>query len=217
LINQSAKHSDEALPAALEESVVIGGGNENWIVQSSLGTYKAKKAFSCLVCPEIGDKVLSVSLAAGGASILAILERKSSQATRLKFGGDVDFSSTGSIKMLANERLEVMSGDAMNFDTVELSMRSETSSVSFDRLSVTGNEANQYINKIRVMSKYLETVSETSKQVMKNSFRLVSGLESLTAGEVLQQVKKRFTVQSKQVSMLAEEDAKLNGKRVHLG
>jgi hypothetical protein len=217
LINQSAKHSDEALPAALEESVVIGGGNENWIVQSSLGTYKAKKAFSCLVCPEIGDKVLSVSLAAGGASILAILERKSSQATRLKFGGDVDFSSPGSIKMLANERIDVMSGDAMNFDTVELSMRSETSSVSFDRLSVTGNEANQYINKIRVMSKYLETVSETSKQVMKNSFRLVSGLESLTAGEVLQQVKKRFTVQSKQVSMLAEEDAKLNGKRVHLG
>lgn len=214
---QQQVQQQEAVATSLEEAVVIGGGNENWIIQSDSGTCKAKKAVSCLVCPEIGDKVLSVSLASGGSNILAILERKQSQTTHLKFDGNVDISATQSIRMIANERLDVFSGDKMNFDSTDLSIRSKTSSVLFDKLSVTGNEAKHSINKIQVLARYIESVSETSKQVMQNSFRLVSGLESIQAGEMLQRIKKRFTVQSKQASILAEEDAKVNGKRVHLG
>jgi len=207
----------ETLPSSLEEAVVIGGGNDNWIIQTSSATYKAKKAFSCLVCPEIGDKVLSVSLASGGSNILAILERKHAQTTHLKFDGNVDISASQSIRMMASERLDAYSAKTMSFDSNDLTVRSNTSTVLFETLSVTGNEAKQSINKIHVLAKYIETVSETSKQVMKNSFRLVSGLESIQAGEMLQKIKKRFTVQSKQASILAEEDAKVNAKRVHLG
>lgn len=204
-------------PISLQEALVIGGGNENWIIQTDTATCKARKAVSCLVCPEIGDKVLSVQLSSGSSSILAIIERKQSQTTHLKFDGDVKMSSNESISIVASQRLDALSGDKMNLDSNALNIRSNSSSVQFDKLNVTGNEANHSINKIRVLAKYLETVSETSKQVMKHSFRLVSGLESVSAGEILQNVKKRFTVQSRQVSMLAEEDAKVNGKRVHLG
>ena len=215
-IQQQARQQ-ETVTTSLEEAVVIGGGNENWIIQSDAGTYKARKAVSCLVCPQIGDKVLSVSLASGGSNILAILERKQSQTTHLKFDGDVDISATKSIRMMASERFDAYSGNEMNFDATDFSVRANTSSVVFDKLNVTGNEAKHSINKIQVLAKYIESVSETSKQVMQNSFRLVSGLESVQAGEVLQRIKKRFTVQSKQASILAEEDAKVNGKRVHLG
>jgi hypothetical protein len=202
---------------SMEEASIMGGGANNWIIQSASGTYKANKAFSCLVHPEIGDKVLSVLLPSGGASILAILEREQSQTTRLKFEGDVDISSSRSIRMVAGQRLDALSGVEINLDSKQFSLRSKVSSVIFDRLTVTGDEASHTIGKIRVMAKYLETVSETSKQVMKHSFRLVSGLDSVSAGEVLQNIKKRFTVQSRQVSLLAKDDAKLNGKRVHLG
>lgn len=214
---QHTVQAQESLPTTLQEAIVIGGGNNNWIIQSDTGTYNAKKAVSCLVCPEIGDKVLTVSLASGTSNILAILERKQSQTTHLKFDGDVDISSSKSIRMVANERIDALSADKMNFDSNELNIHSNKSSLLFDKLSLSGNEACHSINKIRVLAKYIETVSETSKQVMKNSFRLVSGLESVKAGEIIQRVKKRFTIQSKQVSMLAEQDAKLNGKRVHLG
>lgn len=214
---QQALQQQETEQTSLDEALVIGCGNENWIIQSSSGTYKAKKAVSCLVCPEIGDKVLSVSLASGGSNILAILERKQSQTTHLKFEGDVDISSTQSIRMLASKRLDAFSAGKINLNSNELTIQSNLSSILFDKLSVTGGEAVHSINKVRVLAKYIETVSETSKLVVKNSFRLVSGLESVSAGEMIQRIKKRFTVQSKQVSMLAEDDAKLNGKRVHLG
>ena len=153
--------------------------------------------------------MLSVSLASGGASILAILERQQPQTTQLKFEGNVDISSPMSVRMLA--------GDKITLNTDELSVRSKLSTMLFDRISVTGTEAIHSIGRIQVLAKYIETVSETSKQVMKNSFRLVSGLDSVSAGEVVQNIKKRFTLQSRQVSMLAEDDARLNGKRVHLG
>lgn len=209
--------TEENLPTFLQEAVVIGGGNNNWIIQSDTGTCNAKKSVSCLVCPEIGDIVLIVSMASGGSNILAILERKQSHTTHLKFDNNVNISSTQSIRLFANERIDAVSGDKMSFDSKQLSFHSKIVSMIFDKMNVTGNEAVHAISKIQVMAKYIETVSETSKQAMKNSFRLISGLDSTKAGEMLQMVKNRFTVQSKQATILADEDAKLNAKRVHLG
>jgi hypothetical protein len=214
---QQSEQQSIPLSPALDEALVIGGGNENWIVQSNYGTFKAKKAVSCLVAPEIGDRVLSVNLSSGESNILAILERKQSDITKLQFEGNVDISASQSIRLLASERLDAFAGSKMNLDTNELTMRSKLSSMIFDRLNITGNEAHGGVNKVKLIAKYLETVSETSRQVMKNSFRLISGLDSVNASEILQKVKNRFTVQSRQASMLAEEDAKVNGKRVHLG
>lgn len=211
------KYQQEIEQSALGEALVIGGGSDKWIIQTETGTLRASKAFSCLVCPEIGDKVLTVSLASGCTSILAILERQQSQPTRLKFEDNMEISSTRSIRIMAADRLDAFAGEKMTVDAKKLDVRSQVSSVLFDKLRVTGAEAVQSVGKIQVLAKYIETVSETSKQVMNNSFRLVSGLESVIAGEILQNVKKRFTLQSRQVSMLAEDDAKLNGKRVHLG
>ncbi len=217
MMMKQVAQQDEAPVTSMEEALVIGGGADNWIIQSGTGTYKARKAFSCLVVPEIGDRVLSVLLPSGNSSILAILERKQSQTTRLRFDGDVDISSSRSIRMFASKSLDACSGDAMNFDSKEFSLRSKMVSLLFDRLNATGSEANQNINKVKILTKSIETVSETSRQVTRYAFRLVSGLESVNAGEVLQSIKKRFTVQSRQLNMLAEEDANLNAKRVHLG
>ena len=211
------KYPREIEQSVLEEAIVIGGGSDNWMVQTETGTLKSNKAFSCLVCPEIGDKVLTVSLASGGTSILAVLERQQSQPTRLKFEDSVEISSTSSVTLMAADRLNALAGNQVTVDANKLDVRSKASNVLFDKLSVVGSEAVQSIGRIQIVARYIETVSETSKQVMTNSFRLVSGLESVSAGEILQNVKKRFTLQSRQVSMLAEEDAKLNGKRVHLG
>jgi len=215
-LNQSLQ-IDGMTDASLDEAVVIGGGNDKWIIKSDSGVCTAKKAFSCLVSPEIGDRVLRVVLPSGETNILAILERKQTQTTRLNFSGDVDISSNESIRMIASKRFDAISGDEMNLNSSQFSLRSNITSMLFDRLNLTGNETKQSIGKVQLITKYLETVSETSRQVMSNSFRLISGLDSVSAGEALQNIKKRFTVQSKQVSLLAEDDAKLNGKRVHLG
>ncbi len=208
---------EEISATSMEEALVMGGGTDNWIIQSSSGTYKASKAFSCLVYPEIGDRVLSVSLASGGSSILAILERKMSQTTRLNFDGDVNINASRSIRLFATKRLDAFSGETIQLDSKEFSLRSKIASMIFNRLSATGGEATHNIGKVRILAKTIETVSETSRQVANHSFRLVAGLESVKAGEILQRVKKRFTVQSRQVNILAEDDAKLNAKRVHLG
>lgn len=217
MMTNTALQRDQGQTSTLEEARVIGGGADRWILQSGERSFTAQKAFSCLVSPEIGDKVLSVSLASDAANILAILERDEAQTTRLKFAGDVDFTSTESIRFTANGRLDALAGTGMHLDSDDLSVRSNEARLVFDRLSATGDEAVCGINRINLLAKIIDTVSETSKQVMNNSFRLVSGLESVDAGEVLQRVKKRFSVQSRQVSMLADEDARVNGKRVHLG
>lgn len=202
---------------SLQEAQVIGGGRDNWMIQAEQGVFKARKAVSCLVNPEIGDTVLCANLSSGASSILAILERKQSQTTQLKFDGDVDISASQSIRMIAGQRLDAFSADKMNLDASKLTIRSTLASVIFDKLGVTGNEARHTVSKVEVLAKTLETVSETSRQVMQHSFRLVSALDSVSAGEVLQKIKSRFTVQSRQASVLAEEDARVNGKRVHLG
>ncbi len=216
MIKQATQHNVSTV-ASMEEARVIGGGSDNWIVQSGSGTYKTRKAFSCLVTPEIGDTVLCASSPSGSSNILSILERKQTQTTRLKFDADVDISSSQSIRMVAANSFDAFSGETINLDSKKISLRSKIASLFFNRLNATGSEATHNINNVRVLAKAIETVSDTSRQVANHSFRLVSGLESINAGEIIQRVKKRFTVQSKQVSMLAEEDAKLNGKRVHLG
>mgnify|MGYP000468582979 CR=1 FL=1 len=42
-LKHQAQHQ-ETTTTSLEEARVIGGGNENWIIQSDLGTFNAKKA-----------------------------------------------------------------------------------------------------------------------------------------------------------------------------
>ena len=201
----------------MEEALVIGGTADNWVIQSDMGTFKATKAISCLVAPEIGDRVLCVSRVSGERSILAILERKASTAVLLKFAQDLNISASGSIRFTAAENLDIASRDKINLDTQELNQRATVARSIFSQFDITANEARQNYNKFQLMANYLEMVSDTSKQVMKNSFRMIASMESVSAGDLLHRISKRFTVQSRQASVLAEEDARVNAKRVHLG
>ena len=203
--------------SAMEEAMVIGGTADNWMIQSDSGTFRAAKAVSCLVSPEIGDLVLCLARVSGERCILAILERKVSATTRLKFSENLDLSTSGSIRLAAGENLDIVSTNKMNLDANELTQRSDVSVAISDRLNITANEARQSFNKFQLMAGYLETISDTSKQVMKNSFRMISALESVSAGEILHRISQRFTVKARQASVLAEEDARVNAKRVHLG
>ncbi len=211
-IDQSNKQS-----LSLEEATVIGAGNDNWIIQSDSGTYRARQAVSCLVLPEIGDRVLSAALSSGESSILAILRRDSSDSTQLRFPGSVDIQAADSVRIVANDNIDALCAGKMNLDAHELTQHATDSHAIFERCNVTATEATHSFKKFKLLASYLETVSDTSRAVMKHSFRMISAFESVSAGDLMHKIRNRFSVQSRQAAMLADEDARVNGKRVHLG
>ena len=91
--------------------VIALEGERFGVVGSTGQRYWLAAAFSCLVRPVVGDKVL-ISLEGAGGYILSVLERTIAQPTRLRLDGDLQISlPAGSLSIEARDGVHL---DAKN-------------------------------------------------------------------------------------------------------
>src|SRR3954470_9732764 len=68
---------------------VIAAGPEGFAVRSPDGVLGARRAASCLLCPELGDNVLVGGENDESAFVLAVLERAGDGPARVDVDGDM--------------------------------------------------------------------------------------------------------------------------------
>ncbi|GAB1577873.1 DUF3540 domain-containing protein [Bordetella petrii] len=141
--------------------------------------YRVKRAASCLLMPEPGDKVLVSGDAAGGLYIIAVLEQGAGGRANLRVDGELALSADR-LSLTANDRvaiatdafsLKARSGAIEAADWAVESQRYTLASVELDVAAMTA----RYTGDQR--ESYFRSVSETTGR----SARYVTGTDTVKA------------------------------------
>jgi len=162
-------------------------------------TIAARRAKSCLVAPETGDRVLC-SVDGEHVYVLAVLE--GSKDTTLVSDGDLSLQSGGTLK-LSSETLKVKASSAL---------------ATIEDLRVFGRELDaSFGGKVGLLAERLETRATTMMQRAKQAFRFVEGLDQTRSGAVDIRAESLAAVRGETTIMAARVLAKLDGEQVKIG
>lgn len=200
-----------------EIATVQGGFNREFMVQSNRGVFKAKQAFSCLVTPEAGDKVL-VNQCQQQSYIIAIVERPNNNDATVAFAGNAKLEApNGDIQLTSSGTINLTSAQQTQITTSELTLHSVNTKVTSENIAVTGDKLTSHWQQANFITKALNLVTESLTQRIKNSFKTVEGIEQKKSLNYLQSVDKTLSIRSRDSVITARKDVKIDGERIHMG
>jgi hypothetical protein len=195
----------------LEYGKVIEEG-ERLQVETSLGSYPALKAASCLVRPRQGDSVLAVFDAEGSCFILSVLmqSQESGRANEITLEGDASLR-------IRNGGLTISADDEVSVVSDRLSLAVRTGSAVFGECSFLGNALSAQFESIKTVAGKVENVFQQLTEKLIDAFRFVKDHEEVQTGSTRYLVDTNLTMHSKNAMHIAEEIVTINAEQVHLG
>lgn len=204
--------------AITEHGHVMGGGEDGYVVQGATGTFVAAVAFSCMVRPMAGDRVLYTRGEDGSAFILSILARPTGPDAVVSFPGDVVLETAkGRVTLAGAEGIDMTTGSSVNMLASEVNIAAESSKLTIAQVQALSSSFTGNVGKVRLFSDAIDVVAKRATQRLKTCFRWVEQMEHVTAGQMINSVRNLFSVRARQSSIKAKDDVKIDGKRVHLG
>ncbi|HOI15056.1 MAG TPA: DUF3540 domain-containing protein [Geobacteraceae bacterium] len=173
-------------------------------VRSSTGTFRASRAFSCLLAPEVGDVVLLAGPRDRGLYVLAVLERPGCGAARLSTEGDLSIEvRSGRLAVSAAEGLDFVSRKAI--------------SIASDRLEARAREGSLFFGSVRLIAGAVDSAFERLRQTVRHAFRTVQEIDHLRAGQIDYSAEGNLRLHGENTLMTARELVKADAKQIHVG
>lgn len=192
--------------------------DDQYVLDNQSGQFSAIRAFSCMLKPEIGDKVIYSSDDNNQSYILSILHRPGQQSAKMNFEGDLLINSErGDISIASPGGLQFVSSQNIDLISDDLNVIAKKAVLNLDDTLAVGRKMTGNISRINLFAQSIDTVADRVTQKLQNSFRLISGIDQCKAGDILTTVKNLFSVRARQSSMLAKDDVKIDAKRIHMG
>ncbi len=204
--------------AVLQETGrVVLADDRVFAVRTPSGSRQARRAVSCLVEPEVDDRVL-VAVEGGSAWVLAVLERRAGAPLSLGAEGDVTFRlQNGAFAVAAQEGISLATaGDAtvvaagLHVDAAEGSMRVE-------RMSYLGQFLRGEVERIQLVAGALDAFLERLVQKVKRSFRTVTEIDQLRAGQIDYTAEQNARIHAENAVVTAQKLVKIDGQQIHVG
>lgn len=187
------------------------------ILETEFGVIKAGIAFSCLVAPQCGDRVL-FSKSALECFVLAVLERETKQDMALDFPANVVINAnSGNVTVKSGKNLDIIAAGKNSFLSTEMSIVSGEMNVATPKLTTRIQDMTSYLDNVKVFVDTLTQVSKFINQRADNIVRWVEGVETLNIGCLVQNVRKSMTSHAHQASITAKTDIRIDGERIHMG
>lgn len=190
-----------------------------WMVNIEGDVLETKRAVSCLVQPEKGDRVLlSIFMPGGEAFMIAVLERPESSAVVLQVEGELKLSAPkGRIGFSAAQGMDFTTPGDLAMTTERMDISAKKANIFFGGLSYLGHQALAQLEKSRFVSGLLESIVDHVYQKTRTSHRIVDDMEQLRAGQIDYQANKNMNLRGKNALLTAEDLVKLDGSQIHLG
>jgi hypothetical protein len=161
--------------------------------------FAARRATSCLVDPQAGDRVWFVSETEH--FVIAVLDRPNSGATLLSVTGDVELRATGKLALRSEElEIEARSGRLM-----------------LERCAAWLGKLQASMRESSVVGRLLELVVDRVTQVSKQSVRSIAELDHVQAGAIDYRAQESLHVHAKHALVRAEQLVKMDADQIHLG
>jgi len=186
-------------------------------VRHGSGTYQARRAKSCLVAPDLGDRVLC-AVEPGGSFVLAVLEGREGVPTRLAADGDLHIQSRdGRVAISSPDGVDIVSGGAVAVTSAELHVRAAKGSVAIDELGFFGKLVRAEVAKVVLAAEEVDMVLTRLTQRAKRVFRFVEELDQTRAGTVDLRAQNLVSIRGENAVISARVLAKVDGEQIHLG
>ena len=197
--------------------VIALEGERFGVVGSTGQRYWLAAAFSCLVRPVVGDKVL-ISLEGADGYILSVLERTIAQPTRLRLDGDLQISvPAGSLSIEARDGVHLDAGHALLVQADQANVVLQSAQLSATVVQASGQ---------RLQSHWLlrhDSAGVHSQKAARHqaeygdSRRQIQGHEEVLAGSLRQRVKGDWSVQAQSLDLDAQQCVCIDGDQIKLG
>ncbi len=191
-------------------STVKGRCDNRYMIMSGGAMMIALRAAGCLLQPEPGDTVLSVSNEEGSLYILNVLDRENT-------GNASHLTVPGGQMVLDGERISIEPRKELNVSTASIELKSGDANASFGRLQARGASLASHFLKISTVARTIETVSEVLLQKSVRCYRKVQEFEEATIGRLRMLVDGLFSVSSRSASLKAEKRFRIDAEKIHLG
>ena len=207
-----------AAKAVQEYGTVVAQQDLRFDVETPSGLFRVKRAFSCIVAPEIGDRVLVALSRLEGGFILSVLERKPGAKATLTFEADVDIiASKGKLGMVSQQGVTVASHETLHLLASKIGVSSGEGEFRVGRLSVLGEMCDVSVKTVKFLARTCESVLERFVGRAKRSFRIVEGMDQVKAGTIHQTADKALMLRGTFAQMTAKDDVHIDAERIHVG
>lgn len=191
------------------EALVQGGKDKTWLVMGERGLLKATQAYSCLVQPALGDRVLVQPLS-GHYYLLAILERQQPLPLRIQAHAGLEVD-------LGGQDCQWQHAGHWSVQADKASLLSREAEVTTEKAQIRGQQLTQHWQQVRnLVQDFWHTGQRTWKQV-RQAISRVEEVEQKSSGDYLHRVEHSMTQHSKRGSITSEKDLRLDAERIHMG
>lgn len=206
--------------AAFQESgtVVAEEAGASLSVRTDSGTYLARRAFSCLVEPMVGDVVLLSGLPDGTCYVLAVLKREADAPARLVADGDLEVRlPQGRFVVAAQEGVDLVSAQEISVTAGGIRVTATEGNVVMRQLHVLGSFVRAEFDKIKVLAESCDSAFDRLLQRMKRSYRFVEEHDQVRAAQIDYVAQNNATLRGGNTLVTAKDLVKVDGEQIHLG
>lgn len=196
---------------------IIGKEEEDYRILTDGGQLlRGKKADGCLLQPEINDLALIWQSGKDEVFILSILV-KNSDSSQVVFKGDATIQTASGLMKIEGETVEIAASQVVAVQAPEVNLKGRTGKARFVDFSFLATTAFLNLEKVSLIVKKMDSVLGLLTQRVKNSFRWVEQLDQTKAGHISHIAEERYSVKAGHAAIIAKDDVKIDGSKIHLG
>jgi len=216
----SAAKNVKRVEAYLETGIVLtaaAGATGGLDVSLATGAFPATLAKSCLVAPEVGDKVLC-AIDGDGVYVLAVLAGRAGAATKIAATGDLHLEARGGrVSVCGSEGVDVAGAGPVTIAGPEVHVRAQRGTVAVQELGFFGRLLQAEVGKVALVAQEVDSVVTRLSQRAKRVFRFVEEIDQTRAGTVDIRAQSLLGLRAENAVISARVLAKLDGEQIHIG
>ncbi|MDQ5985083.1 MAG: hypothetical protein CSYNP_00787 [Syntrophus sp. SKADARSKE-3] len=196
---------------------IIGKEDGDYLILTEDGRIRnGKKADGCLMQPEINDRVLVWQGRRDEVFILSVLV-KANDASCIVFKGDTTIEAVSGVMNIEGETVEIAASRVAHLQAPEMNLDGRTGRIRFIDLSLIAATALAHMERASLIVDKMDSILGRLTEHIKNSFRRVEHLDQTKAGHISHIAEKRYSVKAGHASIIADDDVKIDGEKIHLG
>ena len=178
----------------------------------------AGKAFSCTICPEVGDLVLYAQASEGSLCILSIIDRPDSQNMTLSFPANVNINAdNGAFGLKSKESISLVAGEQLNCFSKETIYKSNEAIIDIEKITAKGESFLAVFKSMNIISQIVTRLTKRLMEKTQSYIRRSEDYDEVSAGQMTRKTKDLYSIKSKNTIMISENETVIDGKHIFTG
>lgn len=203
--------------ATQEVGTVVGLVGRALRVRAGSGEHQAKRAVSCLVEPELGDRVL-LAIHQEGSHVLAVLDREGDAPVRIVAEGDLELHApAGHVTITSEQGVRIASPGETAIASSKVRIAATEAAVAVGALTYVGEHVATQVDRVKTVAREVESVADRLVQRLSRAYRFITESEQVRAHYLEYSATSAVNVKAKATIIAGGELTKIDGGQIHVG